>query len=172
LVLGKCSLTQFDRNREDGSRGAGAVLRRFAPLAFLCALVLFAVEAAHAADIIGTPGKVSDGDTLWVCDEVACHRIRLCGIDAPELRAQRGPEAREALRALVTGKAITCTRVGEGSVCDGRSRPTSFDRIVAQCFINGVDVANKLVEAGHACDWTRFSGGHNSRESERAVCRK
>jgi endonuclease YncB( thermonuclease family) len=109
---------------------------------------------------MATAGRISDGETLWICDDIACHNIRLCGIDAPETRNAGGPEAREALLELVADKTVRCIRVGEGTVCDDRSRPTSFDRIVAQCFINGIDIADELVEVGHACDWTRLSGGH------------
>ena len=135
-------------------------------------IVASGISAVSAADITGTAGKISDGDTLWICDDIACHKIRLCGIDAPELRNVGGPEARGALLEQVANKTVRCIRVGEGSVCDGRSLPTSFDRIVAQCFVDGVDIADELVEAGHACDWTRFSGGHYSRDAGRVVCQK
>jgi endonuclease YncB( thermonuclease family) len=42
------------------------------------------VSPALAQEIIGEAGKVVDGDTMYVCDTIACHKIRLCGIDAPE----------------------------------------------------------------------------------------
>ena len=64
---------------------------------------------------------------------------------------------------MVLGKQVRCIRVGEGSVCDGRSKPTSRNRVVAQCFVANVDVAEALTKAGHACDWGKFSGGHYSR---------
>jgi endonuclease YncB( thermonuclease family) len=44
---------------------------------------------------------LSDGDTLWICDDIACHKIRLCGTDVPEMRYEGGPEARGEL--LVDG---------------------------------------------------------------------
>ena len=81
-------------------------------LALLAAFLL--AGPANAADITGTPGKIVDGDTLWVCDQTACHKIRLCGIDAPELSDPRGPAARRALQNLVGGNVINCVPGGRG----------------------------------------------------------
>ena len=137
-------------------------------LALLAACLL--AGSANAADITGTPGKIVDGDTFWVCDQTACHKIRLCGIDAPELSDPRGPAARSALQRLVGGNVVNCVPVGEGTVCDGRSRPTSYDRTVAQCFVHGRDLAAEMVSAGQACDWIAFSGGAYSRTSGGVRC--
>jgi hypothetical protein len=61
-------------------------------------------------------------------------RVRICGIDAPE-RGQAGyGQAAGVLSSTIEGKTVHCLQVGEGTVCDGRSRPTSRD-------------------------WPRFSGG-------------
>jgi len=85
--------------------------------------------------------KVIDGDAFWICDQSACHKIRLCGIDAPKLEAEAGPVSKRTLEALIADRTITCVPVGEGTVCDGRSKPTSYDRVVAQCFVVGHDIA-------------------------------
>src|SRR5262245_20434293 len=117
----------------------------------------------HAAQISGSVDRTIDGDTFWLCDPVACHKIRLCGVDAPE-RGDRGSvESTNALDELVRGKEVVCVQVGGGTPCDGRSRPTNRDRIVAQCTVDGIDIAAHLVQAGLACDWIRFSGGYYSR---------
>jgi endonuclease YncB( thermonuclease family) len=123
-----------------------------------------------AAGIIGTADKVVDGDTLWVCDQAACHKIRVCGIDAPELRHPGGSEARRALIVLIEGRSIRCTPVGEGTVCDGRSKRWNGDRLVAQCFVGEVDVGAALISSGNACEWIKFSGGHYSQLPGRAAC--
>ena len=81
------------------------------------------------------------------------------GIDAPE-RGQAGyGQAAGVLSSMIEGKTVHCLQVGEGTVCDGRSRPTSRDRIVAQCFLDKVDIAEQMTRSGTACDWPRFSGG-------------
>ena len=135
-------------------------------------MLFAAIGCACAADLTGKAGKVVDGDTLWVCDRSACHKIRLCGIDAPELTDPRGPAARLALQSLVRSKTIKCVPVGEGTVCDGRSKPTSYDRIVAQCFVSQSDLAAEMVDEGHACDWLQFSGGFYSQNGRGLRCDK
>jgi micrococcal nuclease len=146
------------------------------PFSFILFVSLVAwailVSPASAQEIIGEAGKVVDGDTLYVCDAAACHKIRLCGIDAPEKGDIRYKSSRSALRDLATGRQIRCVRVGDGSICDGRSKKTNHDRIVAQCFIGKTDIADVLVARGYACDWVRFSGGHYSKTVGRAICDK
>ncbi|MFK8252039.1 thermonuclease family protein [Ancylobacter terrae] len=89
--------------------------------------------------------RVADGDSL----ELGGERIRLEGIDAPELAQECGPperrwpcgrEARAALAALVKGAPVTC-------------RPLDTDRYgraVAVCRAGEVDIAERLVEQGFA----------------------
>lgn len=60
---------------------------------------------------------------------------------------------------MIEGKLIRCVPVGQGTVCDGRSEPKSHGRTVAQCFVAGADIAARMVHAGQACDWRKFSGG-------------
>jgi endonuclease YncB( thermonuclease family) len=104
--------------------------------------------------------RVVDGDTFWVCNERACHKIRICGINAPETGEPGYRESRTALSDLVTGKFTRCIQVGHGTPCDGRSKPTNRDRIVAQCFVGGTDVAVPMIEGAFACSWEKFSGQH------------
>jgi len=134
-------------------------------------LVVLATATAHAAEFSGSVDKIVDGDTLWVCDARACHKIRICGIDAPEKGEPGYHESAEALRKLVEGKAVRCVQVGSGTPCDGRSKPTNHDRIVAQCFVDGADIAAPMVEQGFACDWVKFSGGAYSHNGNGAPCR-
>jgi endonuclease YncB( thermonuclease family) len=69
---------------------------------------------------------------------------------------------------LIAGKNARCVQVGAGTPCDGRSKPTSYDRVVAQCFVGGIDVAAPMVQQDHACDWVGFSGGYYSRSGGRS----
>ena len=66
----------------------------------------------------GTVGKVVDGGTFWICEPNACHKIRRCGIDAPELELSSGLKARPALTDLIGGQVLTCIPVGEGTACE------------------------------------------------------
>ena len=107
--------------------------------------------------------RVIDGDTIAIGNR----KWRLCGIDAPELGTVEGIRAAQWLhntiyqRVFGGGKqALTCNPVGMGTPCDGRSPRMSYDREVGQCFVGQDDLAELLVEHGHARDFPRYSGGH------------
>src|SRR5437016_13132033 len=113
---------------------------------------------AIAADYLGKVLAVSDRDTFTTVADGAKVRVRICGIDAPE-RGQAGyGQAADVLSSMIEGKTVHCLQVGEGTVCDRRSRPTSRDRIVAQCFLDKVDIAEQMTRSGTASDSPTFSG--------------
>jgi endonuclease YncB( thermonuclease family) len=128
----------------------------------LCAaaVALMLSGPAVAADYLGKVTAVADGDTFTMESETGKVRVRICGIDAPE-RGQPGyGQAAGVLSNMIEGKTVHCLQVGEGTVCDGKSKPKSRDRIVAQCFLDKLDVAEEMAKSGTACDWPKFSGGH------------
>lgn len=119
------------------------------------ALVLILVLAAlpAAARVIEGQAHVVDGDTL----DVAGHRIRLFGIDAPERgqtcdrRGQAwacGEWSGAALAKAVEGASLSCEVVDQDR----------FDRSVAVCRVDGIDVAQGLVRQGAAFAYVRYSG--------------
>jgi endonuclease YncB( thermonuclease family) len=92
------------------------------------------VPTVTSADYLGKVTAVVDGDTFSMEVESGKVRVRICGIDAPE-RGQPGyGQAAGVLSNMIEGKLVHCRQVGEGSPCDGKSKPSSRDRIVAQCF--------------------------------------
>ncbi len=89
---------------------------------------------------------VIDGDTIVISGT----KIRIAGIDAPELDHPWGKKAKFALIEMCKGKVVTAHIKDE----------VSYDRIVAKCYLpDGTDIAAKLVEQGLALDWPKFSGG-------------
>ena len=105
-----------------------------------------ATADAQPYDLAGRPTRITDGDTL----RLGAQRIRLHGIDAPEMSTPDGEPARRHLARLVGSSPIRCRDTGE----------RSYDRIVAQCWAaDGRDLAAAMVEDGWAHDWPRFSGG-------------
>jgi endonuclease YncB( thermonuclease family) len=124
------------------------------------AVALMLPSPAVAADYLGKVTAVADGDTFTMESETGKVRVRICGIDAPE-RGQPGyGQAAGVLSNMIEGKTVHCLQVGEGTVCDGKSKPKSRDRIVAQCFLDKLDIAGEMAKSGTACDWPKFSGGH------------
>lgn len=91
---------------------------------------------------------VSDGDTLS-CRNLP-GRIRLLGIDAPELAGHCNPgrrctpgdgrAAKRALIALVRSGRVTVRPQGRDA----------YDRMLARVSVNGVDVSCRMVALGHA----------------------
>lgn len=135
-------------------------------------LFVISFPAAAAAEIVGQGRNVMDGDTFDMSLPGRVVKVRICGIDAPESGELGSKEAWAKLSSLVHGKTVRCVQVNAapGTVCDGRSRPTNRDRIVAQCFVDGQDIAAELVRSGAACDWPKFSGGHYQRVAGTPVC--
>lgn len=89
---------------------------------------------------------VVDGDTVVISGT----KIRIAGIDAPELEHPWGQKSKFAMIALCKGKVVTAEIKDE----------VSYDRVVAKCYLpDGTDVAAELVKQGLALDWPKFSGG-------------
>ncbi|WP_223228427.1 thermonuclease family protein [Roseovarius litoreus] len=87
-----------------------------------------------------------DGDTI-VLGKL---RIRIAGIDAPELDHPWGQKSKWAMVQLCKGQVITAHVTEE----------LSYDRIVATCYLpDGRDLAAELVKQGLAIDWPKYSGG-------------
>lgn len=115
----------------------------------ICSLFVFTFLAAPLlaaqSELSGT-ARVIDADTL----EVAGKRVRLGGIDAPEMsercrdargRAWRcGVWAAERAREMLAGQRLTCLDLGE----------RTYDRVVGRCYLHGRDLAVALIAAGAA----------------------
>lgn len=89
---------------------------------------------------------VIDGDTIAI-NRI---KIRLAGIDAPELDEPWGRKAKWAMVNLCKGQTIHVALTGD----------TSYDRLVGTCYLpDGTDVGAELVKAGLALDGSYFSKG-------------
>lgn len=133
-----------------------------------CALLAWPV-ASVGAEFNQVVTHIVDGDTFDLADGT---RIRVCGIDSPEDDEPGFHESAAALEAMIAGKSIRCVQVGAGTVCDGRSKPMSRERVVAQCFVDGQDIGVLMVKGGFACDWVRYSGGAYSASPGARRCRE
>ena len=76
----------------------------------------------------GVPTSIHDGDTF----RFGKLRVRVWGIDAPELETQFGPAARAQLVQLVADRRVTC---------------------------RGTDLAAAMARTGWAVNWSTFSHG-------------
>ena len=86
---------------------------------------------------------VIDGDTIAIGKQ----KIRLAGINAPELNEPWGQKAKWELVGLCKGQKISAHLTGE----------TTYDRVVAKCFLeDGRDLAAEMVKAELALDLPHY----------------
>ena len=89
---------------------------------------------------------VIDGDTIVIQRT----KIRLAGVDAPELDQPWGQKSKWAMVEICRGQVVTARLNGE----------RSHDRLVATCHLpDGRDIGAELIKQGLALDWAFFSGG-------------
>ena len=131
----------------------------------LAALLVLLPAIAHA-DITG-PARVIDGDTL----EIEGQRIRLHGIDAPEMRQpcwrdgkvwRCGGDAASALAEKIASRAVACEELD-------RDR---YGRIVAKCAVAGVDLGEWMVANGWAVAYVYFSYEYTRAEQRAKSARR
>lgn len=70
--------------------------------------LLFVGFPSAAAELIGRVVGVHDGDTVTILDSGNTqYKIRLAGIDSPELKQQFGAKAKESLSSFLYAKKVT-----------------------------------------------------------------
>ncbi len=124
-------------------------------LAFI--LVPFVTHASQAASV-----RVADGDTI----ELGGQRIRLQGIDAPELHQECrdaagrnwacGRRAQSELRKLIGNDAVQCEQ---------RTKDR-FGRSVAVCRAGGRDLGEAMVRAGFAFAYPDWASPYGRAETD------
>ena len=102
----------------------------------------------HRRNLVGTQFdarvvRVADGDTfeVQIKGETRRLRIRLEGVDAPELNENYGREATVFMRTFIANRVVHV---------NGRDMDR-YGRLVARVTIDGRDASTALVRAGLAC---------------------
>ncbi|EAJ1461816.1 thermonuclease family protein [Campylobacter upsaliensis] len=107
-------------------------------------------------ELTGKVSKVIDGDTIELLaktsktnpyNHIAKLKIRLYGIDAPELKQAYGKEAKEYLSALVLKQEV-------GLIIENKDK---YDRFVGTLFLKGQDINKEMVKNGYAHAYESFS---------------
>jgi endonuclease YncB( thermonuclease family) len=113
---------------------------------------------AERPQVTGRPTQITDGDTF----RLGGKRIRLLGVDAPEMSTPDGQFARAHLATLIL--------VNPGPLrCEDTGQRT-YQRIVAQCFTaDGQDLSALMAENGWATVMPRFGGLPYAPEQLRAM---
>lgn len=122
-------------------------------------LIIAAVPAGAADMFFARVTAVPDGDTLWVAPENggAPRKLRLQGIDAPEICQPGGESSRTALRSLVANQRV---RVSVRARDD-------YGRGLARIHLGDQDIGAAMVRRGQAWSyrWHQSVGPYAAEES-------
>jgi micrococcal nuclease len=136
-------------------------------------LIAFCAHSAWATGKIDSKSRwvgmvthVSDGDTLWVRAAGVPEpvKIRIEGLDAPEICQTYGDISRAALASLVLHQVV---------VVQGRRRD-SYGRVLARLSVHGDDVGSTLVAQGHAWSYhyRKDAGPYATQEAHAMAARR
>ena len=120
-----------------------------AVIALLGLILLLRDAGADAPSQVIGPARVIDGDTL----HIGSHRIRLFGINAPEVGSEAGEEATRLMESLSANRPVTCNVTGR-----------HFKRLVAKCYVGGSDLGAAMVALGWAVNADRYTKEYESYE--------
>ncbi|MES2360572.1 MAG: thermonuclease family protein [Pseudomonadota bacterium] len=130
------------------------------------AIVLIACSAHCAWAWSGKVTYVTDGDTVWVQPAQGGRpvKIRIQGIDAPEICQAGGAAARAALKS----------RVLEQTVSISPKRLDDYGRVLANVDWQGQDIGRWMVSTGHAWSYSyrRNPGPYAAEQSQAAAARR
>ena len=97
----------------------------------------------------GVVSRVIDGDTVWLAPSGKGKpvKVRINGIDAPEICQAGGVASRDALAGRVLGKSVLM------AVPASRSRD-DYGRVLGALEFNGEDIGRWMVQSGHAWSYS------------------
>jgi endonuclease YncB( thermonuclease family) len=140
-----------------GTKGTEKLRRHFVPFAFLCAFLCTSVADVRGASLFGKVIEVNSGDVITVFNLNRPVRVRLLGVDAPEMGQVFGDVARKHLADLVYDKSVLVEYSGIDADHSVNGR-VSFE---------GVDIGAQMIRDGAA--WADPSNQHRLSETDREV---
>lgn len=114
-----------------------------AVLALLCIIALLLSAETYIGRCVG----VTDGDTIKVMHSGRAVKIRLGGIDCPEMGQDFGTRAKQFTSAMVFGKEVQIREINL----------EMYVRIGARIYVDGKDLSLELVKAGLAWHYKHYS---------------
>lgn len=115
--------------------------------AYLFSALLLIPCWVWAGTITGRVVNVHDGDTITVLDESSTqHKIRLSGIDAPELGQAYGRASRNSLAEQIAGKTVSVIW----------NKQDKYGRTVGKILLEGKDQCLEQVRTGLAWHYKKY----------------
>lgn len=115
------------------------------------------------AEPLTGPATVTDGDTIQVQGE----RVRLWGIDAPEMNQVCHADGQPYQAGEMAAMAVTVVIDNDPVSCDVLDTDR-YGRAVVRYSVEGNDLGSMMVAAGWAWDFTRYSDGFYEMEEASA----
>ena len=138
-------------------------------------IILFITLFAYSSEINIVKGKavIIDGDTIKINGQA----IRFGGIDAPEsfYRGKKqecylnekkvfcGELSKQKLKEKISSNLVSCIKEEKKDI---------YQRIIAECFINGESLSSFMVRNGYAFDYKRYSNRKYAQDEEYAKINK
>jgi endonuclease YncB( thermonuclease family) len=125
---------------------------------------------AHEYEKTGYVTKVIDGDTIEISNQE--EKIRLWGVDTPELNTEKGQEVKENVTEQLLGKEVTLD-------IDDKKEHDHYGRTLAKVYLNGTDINQWLLTEKLArvmyippSEFEMYTGGLSPEEFEKYVVPK
>ena len=103
-------------------------------------LILFLASCSYKVT------KVFDGDTIEIKSGLTVKRIRLAGIDCPELSQKYGDSAKIKTAEICLNKSVTLIKIGSDK----------YGRSIAFVFVGQISVNKALLRLGYAWHYSYF----------------
>ena len=98
--------------------------------------------------LLGMISGVTDGDTVTLLDaQNMQYKLRLAGIDAPEMRMPFGSQAKQYLGERLLGKKVVALI----------TQQDRYGRHIATLLLAGEDINLQLIQAGLAWHYTKYA---------------
>jgi endonuclease YncB( thermonuclease family) len=125
---------------------------------FCLAFALGFQGVVHAGLLEGKVVSVHDGDTITLLDATKHqHKIRLAGIDAPELSQAFGRVSRQHLADQVAGRTVAIEW----------TKRDKYQRLVGKLLLNGRDINITQIEAGLAWHYKEYAMEQSPEDRQR-----
>ena len=115
------------------------LFRLFGCIAIFTPLLLFALS--------GKVVSIHDGDTITVLQGKQQIKVRLFGIDAPELKQPYGKKSKQFLANLIAGEVVEIDENGKDK----------YKRTIGTVYLNGTDINAQMVLNGYAWAYVKYS---------------
>lgn len=117
----------------------------------LLLIMLHASPFAFSGKVV----SIHDGDTITILQDKQQIKVRLFGIDAPELKQPYGKKSKQFLANLVAGQMVEVEE-------NGKDR---YKRTIGTIYLGDTDINAQMVASGYAWAYRKFSKKYTAQES-------